>query len=257
MMTDVNHAVRNHPAKTKLGGKKMNNIVLFFVFAVVNFILIATAYRFFGKKGVIAYIVLSVIAANMQVNKGIIFDFGFTQVEATLGNVMFAGIFLATDLLSEKYGKEVARNAVFISIFANLSFVIVMFISTLFQGLEYSTPFNESLELFFSINGGVIKAVLIGNVVYAISQTLDVIIYSKIKNWNDSPKYLWLRNNGSTFISQLVDTILVTFGFALVGIFPIEIAGGIIVSTLVVKYFAAIIDTPFLYIMNYIKPIEK
>lgn len=235
----------------------MNNLLVFLIFAIVNFGLIATAYKFFGKRGILGYIILSVIAANLQVNKGIMFNFGLFELEATLGNVMFAGIFLATDLLNEKYGYKEAKKSVYISIFANLSFILIMYISTLFQGLEYSKDFNVALELFFSVNGGALKAVLVGNLVYLISQTLDVYVYSKLKAWNDSKKYLWLRNNGSTFISQLVDTVLVTIGFALVGIFPMDIVVTVIITTLVVKYIAAIIDTPFMYIMSNITPREN
>lgn len=231
----------------------MSNLMVFMVFAIVNFALITVSFRFWGKRGILAYIVLSVIAANLQVNKGVSFDFGFFQLEATLGNVMFAGIFLATDLLNEKYGFGEARKAVIISIFANLSFILIMFISTLFNGLDYSSDFNSALKLFFSINGGTFKAVLVGNAVFLISQSLDVFIYAKIKAWNSSTKTLWIRNNGSTFISQLVDSVLVTLGFALVGIFPMEIAGSVIIMTLVVKYIAALVDTPFLYLMNLVK----
>lgn len=232
----------------------MNNLLIFLIFALFNFALIALAFRFFGEKGLLGYIILSVIAANLQVNKGVIFNFGLFELEATLGNVMFAGIFLATDLLNEKYGIKKARNAVHISIFANLSFILIMFASTLFKGLEYSTDFNSALNLFFSINGGTFKAVIVGNLVYFISQNVDVHVYAKIKTWNSSRKTLWIRNNGSTFISQLVDSILVTLGFSLVGIFPIDIAGSIIITTLIIKYIAAVIDTPFLYLMNMIKP---
>jgi uncharacterized integral membrane protein (TIGR00697 family) len=232
----------------------MSNLLIFLIFAFVNFILITLVYRCFGKRGILGYIVLSVIAANLQVNKIIMFDFGLFELQATLGNVMFAGIFLATDLLNERYGFKEAKKSVYISIFANISFIIIMFISTLFHGLEESKNVNEALNLFFSINGGALKAVLVGNIVYFISQSLDVFIYSKIKEWNSSIKYLWLRNNCSTFISQLVDTILVTVGFALVGIFSIEIVPDIVITTLVIKYIVAIIDTPFMYLMSYIKP---
>ncbi len=235
----------------------MSNITIFLIFAVVNFALITIAYRFFGKRGILGYIILSVIGANMQVNKGVIFDFGLFELEATLGNVMFAGIFLATDLLNEKYGYKEARRAVHISIFANLSFVLIMFISTLFQGLDYSADYNHALDLFFAVNGGTVKAVLVGNLVYFISQSLDVFVYAKIKDWNSSSKTLWIRNNGSTFISQFVDTVLVTIGFALVNIFPMDMVGSMIITTLTVKYLAALIDTPFLYLMNLIKPIDK
>ena len=228
----------------------MNNLSIFLIFALVNFALITIGYRFFGKRGILGYIILSVIAANMQVNKGVLFDFGIFELEATLGNVMFAGIFLATDLLNEKYGEKEARKSVHISIFANLSFVAVMFVSTLFQGMDYSTDFSTSLDMFFSINGGTLKAVLIGNAVYFISQSLDVYIYARIRAWNDSAKTLWIRNNGSTLISQLVDTLLVSVGFAFAGIFPMEIVGSVIITTLVIKYITAILDTPFLYLMQ-------
>jgi uncharacterized integral membrane protein (TIGR00697 family) len=232
----------------------MSNLLIFLIFALVNFALIAIAFRLFGKRGILGYIILSVIAANLQVNKGVIFDFGIIELEATLGNVMFAGIFLATDLLNEKYGLNEARKAVNISIFANLAFILIMFMSTLFTGLDYSGDFNEALNLFFSVNGGTFKAVLVGNVVYFISQNLDVYVYAKIKAWDDSKKTLWIRNNGSTFVSQLLDTLLVNFGFAIVGIFPMEIVGSIIITTLVIKYLAALIDTPFLYLMHMINP---
>ncbi len=234
----------------------MSNLIVFFIFAIINFALITASFRFWGKRGILAYIILSVIAANLQVNKGIVFDFGLFQLEATLGNVMFAGIFLATDLLNEKYGHKEARKAVIISIFANLSFILIMFISTIFQGLDYSSDFNNALKLFFAVNGGTFKAVLVGNAVYFISQSLDVYVYAKIKAWNSSSRTLWIRNNGSTLISQLVDTILVTVGFALVGIFPMEIVGSVILTTLIVKYIAALMDTPFLYLMSFVKSKE-
>lgn len=232
----------------------MSNVMIFLVFALVNFGLIALAYRLFGKRGILGYIVLSVIAANIQVNKGVLFDLGFVQLEATLGNIMFAGIFLATDLLNEKYGHKEAKRSVHISIFANLAFIAIMFISTLFKGLDYSQDASNALNLFFSINGGALKSVLVGNLVYLISQSLDVFIYNKLKEWNPSTKYLWLRNNGSTLISQTIDTILVTLGFALVGIFPMNVIGSMIVVTLSIKIIVSLLDTPFLYLMAKIKP---
>lgn len=233
------------------------NFVYLLLLLVVNFTLLAISYKLFGKKGVLGFIVLSVIAANIQVNKGVLFNIFGWEVEATLGNVMFGGVFLATDLLNEVFGKKTAQSAVLVSIFANVSFIIVMFVSTLFIGLEYSSEYNNALDLFFSINGGALKAVLVGNLVYILSQSLDVLIYDKIRKRLSSYPLLFIRNNGSTMISQLVDTLLVSLGFALVGIFPMDIIGGIILSTLAIKYIIAALDTPFLYIMAKIKPLES
>lgn len=240
------------------------NFILLLLLSVVNFSLIAIAYKLFGRKGVIGFIVLSVIAANIQVNKAIIFDvFGY-ELEATLGNVMFGGVFLATDLLSEVYGKATSQKAVFISIFANISFIIVMYVSTLFESLDYTMEYSNAIDLFFKIDfstfmetGGAFKAVLVGNIVYAVSQSLDVYVYQKLKDRFKGYKLLFIRNNGSTIVSQLVDSVLVTLGFALVGIFPFSWVGGIIITTVAIKYFIAIIDTPFLYLMARIKPLDE
>ena len=96
----------------------MTNELIALMFIIVNFSLVVLSYKLFGRKGLYAYIAMSVIAANIQVAKTITI-FGIT---ATLGNTMFSGIFLATDLLSEKYGKKAAMTAVFIGFFYAIIF---------------------------------------------------------------------------------------------------------------------------------------
>ena len=99
----------------------MANELIAVLFIIVNFGLVVLSYKLFGRKGLYAYITMSVIAANIQVAKTTTI-FG---IVTTLGNTMFSGIFLATDLLSEKYGKKAAMTAVFIGFFTQLSFLIV------------------------------------------------------------------------------------------------------------------------------------
>ena len=88
------------------------NELIAVLFIIVNFGLVVLSYKLFGRKGLYAYITMSVIAANIQVAKTTTI-FG---IVTTLGNTMFSGIFLATDLLSEKYGKKAAMTAVFIMV---------------------------------------------------------------------------------------------------------------------------------------------
>lgn len=242
----------------------MFNIGILLLFIAVNFLLIAITYKLFGKTGLIAYMALSVIAANIQVSKELqMFDIqilGFNLGFATLGNVMFGGIFLTTDLLNEKYGEKSAMRAVYISIFANIAFVVVMAISTIFEGFVFDyakdIDITDAYNKFFSFDGAVFKAMVVGNAVYATSQILDVIVYQKIRSAKPGVKFLWLRNNGSTFISQFVDTVLVTLGFCLVGIISFEYFYEVVLTTLVIKYLIALLDTPFMYLLNGIKPLD-
>ncbi|MDE5028263.1 VUT family protein, partial [Francisella tularensis subsp. holarctica] len=83
------------------------------------------------------------------------------------------------------------------------------------------------------IDAGALKAVIIGNMVSLISQHFDVIIYSKIKSYSSDIKCLWLRNTGSTLISQILDTTLISYGFGFAGVLPLYYAFEIIISTLV------------------------
>ncbi len=58
-----------------------------------------------------------------------------------------------------------------------------MFFATLFQSISQQgyNDINHAMNLFFSRNGGAIKAMIIGNLIYLISQSFDVLIYSKLK----------------------------------------------------------------------------
>lgn len=62
--------------------------------------------RLFGKSGLYGWTVIATIAANIEVLL-LIDAFGMEQ---TLGNVLFASTFLATDILSECYGKKAAQR---------------------------------------------------------------------------------------------------------------------------------------------------
>lgn len=236
----------------------MNNIEILIIYTLIDFFIALAAYKFFGKKGLIIFIIISAIAANIQVSKGVSYDIFGHDFSATMGNVMFGGIFLANDLINEKYGKKEARSAVYISIFAAISFAVLMYISTLTTSMDdaFYQNANNSLNFFFSINGGALKAIIIGNCVYLISQLFDVLIYSKFKSINSDMKWLWLRNSASTFISQIVDTTLITYLFAIFGIVPLEYAFQIVISTLVIKYIITAINSPLFYLIAWIKPIS-
>ncbi|ALB01855.1 hypothetical protein ACH24_04140 [Francisella persica ATCC VR-331] len=237
----------------------MTNFQLLILFTFIDFLILFLSFKLFGKKGIHVFIVVSIIAANIQVNKGVAYDIAGFHIIATLGNVMFGGIFIANDLLNEKYGRQESRKAILKSIFFGISFMFLMFISTLFTSLDdpFYNDANKALNLFFSINGIALKAVTISNIVYLISQLFDVLIYSKIKSYSSDIKWLWFRNTGSTLISQILDTTFITYGFGFAGILPLDYAVEIVISTLVIKYTFALITAPLFYILVFTKPYKE
>ena len=228
------------------------NILLWFLFALVNFTLIVGMYKLFGKTGLFAWIAMGTILANIQVTKSIDFDLGFVTLAATLGNIMYGTLFLVTDALGEKYGEKDAKKAVYIGFFSLIATVIVMTIAIWFEPNEFDFAHDSIATIF-----GVIPRIAIGSLTaYAVSQMLDVYLFSYIKKQLPGTKWLALRNNGSTIISQFVDS-LIFVPIAFLGVLPFEVVKEIFWTTYLIKVAVAFLDTPFVYLIKYIKPIEE
>ncbi len=228
----------------------MSNEILWFLFALVNFSLIALSYKLFGKTGLFAWIAMGTILANIQVTKTIDFNFFGIHLVATLGNIMYGTLFLVTDSLGEKYGIKDAKKAVYIGFFSLLATVIIMQFSIWF--IPNIDDFaHDSIVTIFSVLPRIALASLSA---YIVSQLFDVYMFQKIKSKLPADKYLWVRNNGSTLLSQLIDTsIFVPIAF--IGVFSNEIVIDIFITTYIIKVIVAFLDTPFVYLIKRIKPL--
>lgn len=226
----------------------MSNELLLIVSIVLIYGALVMWFYMFGKKGLITFSVLSTITANIEVLI-LVKAFGLDQ---TLGNVMFASSFLATDILSELYGKEEARKTVNIGIATSITFIL--FTQFWFLYTPASGDFvMEHLKLIFSTTPRMMTASLL---VFAIAQKFDVWAYHKWWNFTtklcgDKRKYLWVRNNGSTLISQLINTILFTT-FAFAGTYNISTLISIAVSSYIVFIFTSVADTPIVYLARFL-----
>jgi uncharacterized integral membrane protein (TIGR00697 family) len=201
-------------------------------------------YRLFGRDGLLGCIVLAILLANIQGPKLTII-LGF---QTSLGVIFYSGIFFATDLLSEKYGRAEASKAVMIGFGISVIVVLMMSLALLFQPsdqantAEFSQRIHESFENILDFTPRFVFGSLFA---YLISQSLDVWLFHKIKEKTQG-RWLWLRNNGSTMISQLVDTLLYSF-VVWWGIVDLETALQLGAVKYGFKLAIAAIDTPFIY----------
>jgi len=229
-------------------------LILFAIlFALTNFIGITIFYKLFGKTGLFVWIGFGTVLANIQVQKFIDIDFLFLNFTATLGNLMYGTLFLATDAISEKYGPREAKKAVWLGFLTLIATVIVMQMALIFEP-SVSDSAQGALERIF----GFMPRIALGSLVaYIISQYLDVTIFHKIKEKYSSDKLLWLRNNGSTLISQFVDTVIfITIAFLGAEGVSMDIWIDILWTTYFLKVLVAALDTPFIYWIKRINPIE-
>lgn len=219
----------------------MNNL-LWVLMLLVNFTGILLSYKFFKKSGLYVWIAIAAIIANIQVIKTIQI-FGYIT---TLGNIIYGTSFLATDILNENYSKEEARRGVYIGIFTLVTVTLIMQISLRF--IPDASDFSqEALNTIFSIMPRITFASLTA---YIISQLHDVWSFDMWKK--KQPKHLWLRNNASTMVSQLLDNIIFTV-IAFWGVFEFNVLLQIFVTSYVMKWVVAALDTPFLYLSKRIK----
>jgi uncharacterized integral membrane protein (TIGR00697 family) len=226
-------------------GVIMFNLYFGLAFIIVNLILLLGFYKLFGKTGLFVWIAIATIIANIQVNKSV----ELIGLTATLGNTIYGSIFLATDILNEKYGAKEANRSVIFGFSSAIIMLITMSLSLLFIPSVNDYAQDALLTLFapaFRIVAGSLTA-------YLIAQFLDIKLFNLIKKKLPSDKMMWVRNNVSTIISQAVDTIIfVSIAFLFVYELPILIE--IFITTFVFKVIIAFIDTPFLYFAKSIKP---
>ena len=201
--------------------------------------------RFFGKYGLYTAVVLGIVLGNLQggkVSELTLFGYSFT---ASMGAILYSGIYFATDVLNEKFGREEANRAVMLGFVANVAVMITLLISIQFRPSDIT---GSALEVHNAIStlAGYSPIFVIGSLTaYLISQTFDVWFFHKIRSYTGESK-LWLRNNLSTITSQLLDTMIYQFTWVMAGM-DMKTAFLIAITKYIFKVFIAGIDTIFIY----------
>ena len=226
----------------------MNELLLIVSVALI-YGTVLLGYMLFGKSGLYALSAVASIFANVEVLI-LIKAFGMEQ---TLGNVLFASTFLMTDILSECEGKKAANKAVYIGLFGTLFFLALSGSWLAFKPSEADTV-TPAFRAIFTATPRIVCASL---AVYVVSQFFDVWLYHKWwafteKKFGDKKKFLWLRNNGSTLVSQLINSLLFTT-LAFAGTYDFGTLMSIFGSGYIIFIFTSLLDTPILYLARKFK----
>lgn len=214
------------------------NTILFFVTAIVTFGLLIIVSRIFGKEGIYAWIGGAVILANVFVCKNV----DLFGLSATLGNVLFGTVFLATDILVENYDVKSAKKAVWLGIIMEITSLILTQIALHFNPNELDMV-DESMHNIFGLFP---RVALASCTMFVLSNQLDIFLFEKIKK-KTKGKYLFLRNNVATIVSQCIENYLF-YVIAFLGIYSMKDLVSMTLVCCVIEIIVALIDTPFLYI---------
>lgn len=190
-----------------------------------------------------------------------------------IGVLPYPMTFLCTDFISELYGRRRANTVVWIGLILNLWVVGILWLGGRLPGFEGVDPTTGKIALdaagrlpvFYEVRALAFGAVTASMIAYLVAQFVDVYVFHFWKRLTRG-KHLWLRNNGSTLVSQLVDTtavILITHFYA--HALPISDALPLwpqllmfIATGYAFKLVAALVDTvPFMlgtrYLVRYLR----
>ena len=227
----------------------MVNEILLIGSVILIYGIVLLSYKLFGKAGMYIMTAVATVLANIEVLI-LVKAFG---AEMTLGNVMFASTYLVTDILSENEGKKSAAKAVWLGVFV----AAIMLTVTQYWLLYIPAQSDWAMEHIKSIFSTTPRMLLASFIGYVISQRFDVWLYHKwwdftVKKTGDKKRFLWLRNNGSTLVSQLVNTIIFTL-VAFAGWYDAQTLISIMISSYIIFIFTSLLDTPVVYVARWMK----
>lgn len=197
----------------------------------------------------------SLVIANSLVFKFFDVSLPFVGVVTlSVGTIPYPVTFLCTDLISELYGKKRADALVLTGLLVSGYLLLVMEVGRIapVSRLQDAAAVQGHYEAVF---GQSTRAIFASMVAYLMAQFLDVRLYHFWRRLTNG-KHLWLRNNGSTMLSQLVDTAaVVTILFY--GVWTQEQIAVVIASGYAFKLLVALLDTPLLYLTaHWLRDIE-
>ena len=221
-----------------------NQEVLWFTTLFVDLGFTVVLFRLFGKAGLQVAISTAISLANIQGPKLTVI-FG---VETTMGVIFYSSIFFATDMLSENYGKREASKAVWMGFVVSVIVLFMLSFAVMYlpTDLSRAAGFSQDLHDAFLTIANFAPLMVFGSLTaYLISQKFDVWAFHKIKSLTGD-RWLWVRNNGSTIASQMLDTAIFSL---IIWSHQVGIAQALALgfAKFGFKIVIALIDTLFIY----------
>lgn len=214
------------------------NFLILIIEIIITFTLLFFCHKLFGKKGLIGWISVAAIIANIEACKSAT----ILTFDISLGNVIFASIFLATDILTELYGEKEAKDAINIAFFTLLAYIVSTQFCLLYNPSTLDTV-NNSMNNVLKLS---LRVCLSSALMFYLANKLDIYVYNKLRKKYGNEK-VWLRNNLSTILSNCLENFLFILA-AFYGLYNFHDCMLIACGTSIIEIIIALLDTPYLYL---------
>lgn len=192
----------------------------------------------------------NIISSNGMINTGIMIN--KITLSTSAGLLAYAITFLCTDIIGQIWGKKEANQAVIYGFIGQIICTLLIYLTPIIF-----KPWFIGSDTYAALNS--LGWFTLGSLIaYICSQTWDVFIFHKIKNWAKNKfgqekynKQRWLWNNGSTMTSQIIDTIIfIGIGFGIGLNMSWQELIGLMIGQYCIKFIIALLDTPFFYLLT-------
>ncbi len=183
----------------------------------------------------------AIVAANLMGTK--IADFGLFV--SSVGIFMYPITFLVTDIVAEVHGRKRVKGFIISGFFVNVMIFLMVILSVaLPPASRYAS--NDAFAEVFNPSMRIIAASLIA---FLISQSHDIVSFDYIRK-KTKGRFLWLRNNASTIVSQFIDTAIFMFiaFYMVTPQYTADFIFALILPYWLLKVLVALFDTPFVYL---------
>jgi len=204
------------------------------------------------KRAEKAYMILAAIFLSALVASNLIFQkffhwnpFGLYTFELSVGILPYPVTFVVTDVISEIYGKKRANQMVLTGFIASIFTLLIVVVADIAPATSWS-PIGD--KTFSRVFGFTYVAVGASMAAYLVAQLVDVQLFHFWKRLTKG-KHLWIRNNASTFTSQLVDTLVILLILCSMEVIPWDKFTTLLINGYLFKVLVAATDTPIVYLV--------
>ncbi len=186
-----------------------------------------------------------IVVGNLTYQKFVSLKFlPFHTFQLSVGAILYPLTYLITDLITEFFGKEKAQFCVRFAVVMNIMTATIITCMDYLPATSWSKINNEIFHQTF----GMYTIAFIGSILACyISQAVDIVLYLAIRKLTKG-KHLWVRNNGSTAVSLLVDTLIVIGFMTFFGILPKDQMYTLVLNSYSFKLFFTVCSTPLFYL---------
>ena len=224
----------------------MQNTIILVAEIAACFTAVLLFFKLFGKSGLIAWIAIASVLANIITAK----TSNILGLDAAQGTVIFASTFLATDILCERYGKREATTGVLIGLCSSIVLIGATQIALLYTPVDYDFA-DEPMRVLFTLNLRISAASIL---MYAVANLADIFVFERLRKATKG-RHLWLRNNVATITCNCIEN----FGFiflAFIGVYDARTCFEIAIATSIIEIVTSVCDTPFVYIGRKLRPLR-